>query len=180
MEFTWQWITSQVFAFIGLVFIMISFQQKKPKELLILRNIATIFVVIGVCFLGNPSAIIFSGVGEIRNLVMLYFACKPDTKKIIKYSASAFIVLLLIVLNIIYWKNFYNLYSMLLGIFAVITFMQEKASTIRKFSVVAEIAAIVYYGLLMSPTNVLIEIAGLISIIVGIIRLDLKKKEEQE
>ena len=177
MDFTWQWITSQVFAFIGLVFIIISFQQKNSKELLILRNIATIFVVVGLCFLGNTSAIIFSGIGEIRNLVMLYFACKPDTKKSIKYVSSALIVLLLIILNIVYWKNFYNLYSIMLGILAVITFMQEKASTIRKFSVVAEIAAIIYYSLLMSPTNVMIEIAGLISIIVGIIRLDLKKDE---
>lgn len=180
MEFTWQWITSQVFAFIGLIFVVISFQQKSTKKLLILRNISTIFVIIGHCFLGNPSAIIFSSVGELRNLMTLYFAIKPETKKIIKYIGASFIVLLLIVLNVIFWKDFYNLYSILLGTFAVITFMQKKASTIRKFSVVAEIAAIVYYSLLVSPTNVLIEVMGLISIIIGIIRLDLKKQDDQE
>ena len=70
----------------------------------------------------------------------------------------------------------YNLYSIILGTLAVITFMQEKSSTIRKLSVVSEILSITYYALLLSPTNVVIEVVGLVSAIVGIIRLDLNKK----
>lgn len=176
MEITWQWIVNQIFAFIGLIFVIISFQQKSTKKLLFLRNFATGFVFIGLCFLGNISAIIFCGAGVIRNLVSLYFAYKPDTKKTIKYIASILIVLLLITLNIIYWNNLYNLYSIMLGTLAVITFMQEKSSTIRKLSVVNEILSITYYTLLMSPTNIIIEVVGLISAIVGIIRLDIKNK----
>lgn len=176
MDITWQWIVNQIFAFIGLIFVIISFQQKSTKKLLFLRNFATGFVFIGLCFLGNISAIIFCGAGVIRNLVSLYFAYKPDTKKTIKYIASILIVLLLITLNIIYWNNLYNLYSIMLGTLAVITFMQEKSSTIRKLSVVNEILSITYYTLLMSPTNIIIEVVGLISAIVGIIRLDIKNK----
>ena len=175
MDITWQWIANQIFAFIGLIFVIISFQQKSTKKLLFLRNFATGFVFIGLCFLGNISAIIFCGAGVIRNLVSLFFAYKPDTKKTIKYIASILIVLLLITLNIIYWNNLYNLYSIMLGTLAVITFMQEKSSTIRKLSVVNEILSITYYTLLMSPTNIIIEVVGLISAIVGIIRLDIKK-----
>ena len=176
INITWQWIANQIFAFIGLIFVVFSFQQKSTKKLLILRNFSTGFVFIGLCFLGNISAIIFCGAGVIRNLVSLYFAYKPDTKKSIKYIASTLIVVLLAVLNIIYWKNLYNLFSIFLGTFLVITFMQEKSSTIRKLSVMAEILAIIYYAILLSPTNVIIEIIGLISAIVGIIRLDLNKK----
>ena len=175
MDITWQWIVNQIFAFIGLIFVIISFQQKSTKKLLFLRNFAPGFVFIGLCFLGNISAIIFCGAGVIRKLVSLYFAYKPDTKKTIKYIASILIVLLLITLNIIYWNNLYNLYSIMLGTLAVITFMQEKSSTIRKLSVVNEILSITYYTLLMSPTNIIIEVVGLISAIVGIIRLDIKK-----
>ena len=178
LNITWQWIVNQIFAFIGLVFVVFSFQQKSTKKLLLLRNFATGFVFIGLCFLGNISAIIFCGAGVIRNLVSLYFAYKTDTKKIIKYIASILIVLLLIVLNVIYWKNLYNLYSIVLGTIALITFMQEKSSTIRKLSVVSEILSITYYALLLSPTNVVIEVVGLVSVIVGIIRLDINKKSE--
>ena len=177
IDITWQWITNQIFAFIGLIFVVFSFQQKSTKKLLILRNLATGFVFMGLCFLGNISAIIFCGAGVIRNLVSLYFAYKPDTKKIVKYIASLLIVILLVILNIIYWKNLYNLFSIILGAFLVFTFMQEKAATIRKLSVIAEILSITYYAILLSPTNVIIEIIGLISAIVGIVRLDLKKKD---
>jgi len=175
MDITWQWITSQIFAFIGLVFVVVSYQQKSTKKLLILRNIATFFVFAGLCVLGNISAIIMCGAGIVRNLVTLYFAYKPNTKKIVKVIASILIVVMLVILNAIYWENFYNLYSIILGTSAVITFMQEKSSTIRKFSLVHEVLAITYYSLLLSPVNAIIEVIGLISAVVGIVRLDIKK-----
>lgn len=178
MEITWQWITSQIFAFIGLIFVVVSYQQKSTKKLLILRNIATFFVFTGLCVLGNISAIIMCGAGIVRNLVTLYFAYKPNAKKLVKVIASALIVLMLVILNAIYWENWYNLYSIVLGTSAVITFMQEKSSTIRKFSVVHEVLAITYFALLLSPVNVIIEVIGLISAVVGIIRLDIKKENK--
>ena len=174
---TWQWITNQIFAFLGLVFAVISFQQKNSKRLLIFRNIATLLVFIGLCIYGNVSAIIFCGVGVIRNLVTLYFAYKPNTRRIYKYIASLVLVTILVVLNVIYWKNYLNIFSIVLGTTAIITFMQTKASTIRKLSVLMEIMSIIYYIILFTPTNVAIEVIGLISAIVGIIRLDLKKKK---
>lgn len=76
----------------------------------------------------------------------------------------------------IYWNNLFNLYSIVLGSMTVITFMQTKAATIRKLSVFTEILSIIYYALLLSPTNVIIEVIGLTSAVVGIIRLDIKKE----
>lgn len=171
---SWQWIVSQVFAFICLIFVVISFQQKDSKKLIILRNIATLFVFIGICFLGNVSAIIFCGVGVIRNLLALYFAYKPNANKIYKYIASVILAILLIILNIIYWNNYLNIFSIVIGIMAIITFMQTKSSVIRKLSVFLEIISIIYYAILLSPINVIIEVASLVSVIIGIIRLDRK------
>ena len=83
----------------------------------------------------------------------------------------------IVVLNIIYWNNLLNLYSIVLGTLNIITFMQTKASTIRKYSVVTGILSIIYYILLNSPINAITDTVGLISTIIGIIRLDVKKKE---
>ena len=69
----------------------------------------------------------------------------------------------------------FNLYSIVLGTVTLITFMQSKTSTIRKMSVVTEILTIIYFSLLLSPINMVIEITGLVSAIIGIIRLDIKK-----
>ena len=67
-----------------------------------------------------------------------------------------------------------NIFSIVLGTLAIVAFIQKKASTIRKLSVVMEILSITYYAILFTPTNVVIEVIGLISVIIGIIRLDLK------
>ena len=176
MELSLNWIISQLFAFVGLLFVIASFQQKNTKKLLILRNIATFFVFAGLCFLGNISATIMCGAGVVRNLTSLYFAYNPKTKKSIKVLASCFIVLLLVGLNIYYWNNWLNIISILVGTLNVIAFMQEKASTIRKLSILSEVVAITYYVLLLSPINMIIEVFGLVSAIVGIFRLDRKKK----
>lgn len=178
MVVTWQWVVNQICAFIGLLFVVWSFQQKSTIKLIFLRNFATLFVFIGLCFLGNIPAIIMCSAGILRNLVTLYFAFKPESKKSIKYAASMVIVLLLVILNIIFWKNWYNLYSIVLGSLAVFTFMQERASLIRKLSVIFEILSILYYALLLSPVNVVIETVGLVSAVVGIIRLDLRKNNK--
>ena len=174
---TWQWWVAQGFALVGLIFVIISFQQKEAKKLVWLRSIATWFVFGGLFFLGNLSAIIMCGAGVLRNAVALVFAYKPETKIIWKYVAGGLIVALLIALNIIFWKDYYNLYSIVLGAFNVFTFLQPTAKRIRYCSVVSEVLAITYYSLLFTPINIVIEVFGITSAIVGIIRLDIKKKD---
>ena len=40
--------------------------------------------------------------------------------------------------------------------------------------------SIIYYSLLKTPTNIIIEVVGLVSAIVGIVRLDYNKKKEDK
>ena len=176
MDVSFNWVISQMLAFISLVFVIISFQQKGAVKLIIFRNIATFFSFVGLCFLGNISAIIMCGAGVIRNLTSLYFITRDKVNKNIKLLASVFIVILLIILNIIYWKDIYNIFSIVVGTMNVVTFMQENAKLIRKFSVVSGTFATIYCLLIYSPINALIELLGLVSAIVGIIRLDVKKR----
>lgn len=178
MDITFNWILSQILAFISLVFVIISFQQKTAKRLIIFRNIATFFSFVGLCFLGNISAIIMCGAGVIRNLTALYFVTKEVVNKNIKLIASILIVILLVILNIIYWNNMFNIFSILVGTMNVVTFMQENAKLIRKFSVISGTLATIYCLLIYSPINALIELFGLISAIIGIIRLDIKMNKK--
>ncbi len=173
---TIEWIINQVFATIGLLFVILAFQQKEAKRIILFYTLATLFVLIGMCVYGNISSIILCAVGLLRNLVTLYYAYKPDTKRIVKLIASFILIVILITFNIIFWDNYLNILSIMTGTIAVITFMQRNASTIRKFSVIFELLLITYFALLLSPINVITEILGLTSVIVGIIRLDIKKK----
>lgn len=173
---TIEWIINQVFATIGLLFVILAFQQKEAKRIILFYTLATLFVLIGMCVYGNVSSIILCAVGLLRNLVTLYYAYKPDTKRIVKLIASIILIAMLITFNIIFWDNYLNILSMVIGITAVITFMQKNAAIIRKLSVLFELLLVTYFALLLSPINVIMEILGLTSVIVGIIRLDIKKK----
>ena len=173
---TIEWIINQVFATIGLLFVILAFQQKEAKRIILFYTLATLFVLIGMCVYGNISSIILCAVGLIRNLVTLYYAYKPDTKRTVKLIASFILIAMLITFNILFWDNYLNILSMVIGITAVITFMQKNAAIIRKLSVLFELLLITYFALLLSPINVIMEILGLTSVIVGIIRLDIKKK----
>ena len=118
------------------------------------------------------------GAGVIRNLITLIIAKKNITNKNVKLIWSILIILLIIILNIIYWSNYLNILSIVVGICNVVTFMQSSAKKMRYYSVVSEIISIIYFGLLLSPVNIVIECTGLISAIIGIIRLDKKNYEK--
>ena len=173
---SWQWYVAQAFALVGLIFVIISNQQKTSNKLLIFRNIATMFVFGSVCFLGQISAIIMCGVGIVRNLIALIFTYKPNINKGYKIGAGAFLIIALVALNIVFWQNWLNIFSIVVGSLLVITFLQDSAKSIRIFTVIAEALAVVYYGLMLSPLNVGFEAFSLVSALVGIIRLDIKHK----
>ena len=177
---SWRWWVAQGFALLGLVFILISYQQRSKIKLVWLKSLSTFCVFVGFVFFGNISAILMNGAGVLRNSVAIYFAYKPETKKRYKYLAGGVIIALLVALNIVFWKDFYNLYSMILGALFVLTYLQPTSSRIRYASIVPETAAVVYYSLLFAPMNIAIEAVGLISAIVGIFRLDKPEKLEKE
>lgn len=177
---SWRWWVAQGFALLGLVFILISYQQRSKIKLVWLKSLSTFCVFVGFVFFGSISAMLMNGAGVLRNSVAIYFAYKPETKKRYKYLAGGVIIALLVALNIVFWKDFYNLYSMILGALFVLTYLQPTSSRIRYASIVPETAAVVYYSLLFAPMNIAIEAVGLISAIVGIFRIDKPEEFERE
>ena len=108
----------------------------------------------------------------------LYVLYRPN--KTAKWVMSGVIVALLIILNIVFWENYLNIFSIVFGISMVISFMQKEAKTIRKISILVGIIGITYYALLQTPINIVIEAVGMGSAIVGIIRLDIGQNPKQE
>jgi len=171
----WQWWVSQGFAVLGLVCIAISMQQNTRKRLLWYNMAATILLFIGVCFLWQLSAVILLGVNTVRNGTALFFAHFPNTKRFWIWATSLALVVVLVTLNIVLWINWLNILSITIGIGFIIAFMQKTPKTMRLIIVPVRIIALVYFILLFAPINAVIEIVGLTSTIIGIIRLDIKK-----
>ncbi len=169
------WWISQSFALLGLIFVIISFQQKGSLKIILFRCIATSFVLGGTFFLGEISVILMCAVGLTRGLTALYFAYKPNTKQWIKYIVGGILFTVLISLNIVFWKNYLNIFSMLVGGGLIIAFFQKDPKLIRILGFILSLLGAVYYGLLFSPINIIVDIVAAISALVGIIRFDVKR-----
>lgn len=175
----WNWWVSQGLALLGLVFVVIAMQQRETKPLLWYRVIAVTVIVIGLCFLGNVSAIILGGSGLVQLFVALLFAYKPSIKPEFKLITAALLAVSVIALNIIFWGGYLSIMAMVYGVGALAATLQKKASTIRKLTVIICMLGIVYYGLLLAPINAVMEGIALISAAVGIIRLDIKRERKE-
>ena len=171
----WQWWLSQVFATISLIFLVISFQQNTSKKILIYKMFSTFAALTGTIFLGNISAVILCAVGAYRNVTGLYFAYHPTTDKKIKYATRISVAVMLVFFNILFWVNYTNILSIILGLLCLLTYIQRHPEKIRRYGLIAHIMGIIYYIILVSPMNITIEVFGLTSVIVGICRLDIVK-----
>ena len=172
---TWQWWLSQFFATISLIFLVISFQQVTSKRILIFKMFSTFAALIGTIFLGNISAVILCSVGAYRNVTGLYFAYHPTTPKKVRYGTRISVLVMLVFFNILFWVNYTNILSIILGILCLLTYIQRHPEKIRRYAIVAHIMGIIYYIILVSPMNITIEVFGMTSVIIGILRFDIVK-----
>lgn len=173
---TWQWWVSQAFALVSIIFCVSAMQQKKTTDILWHRTIYSLLIFGGGCFLGKLPAMIMMGVAFIRNLILLLLSFKSELSKLVKWSVFALLAVSLIILNIIFWENYLSLLSIAVGLAFLTAFIQSKPVNVRKVSIVAAAISIVFYILVFAPVNALINVAVLISAIVGLVRLDKKQK----
>jgi len=67
------WIVSQIFAFIALIFMVWSFQEKKKLKVMLLLGFGTFFLAISAAFLENWTLAVLFAIASIRNYVFWFF-----------------------------------------------------------------------------------------------------------
>lgn len=70
------WRISQIFAFIALIFMVWSFQEKKKLKVMLLLGFGTFFLAISAAFLENWTLAVLFALASIRNYVFWYFDWK--------------------------------------------------------------------------------------------------------
>ena len=176
-EITWQWWVAQGFALVSIIFCITAMQQKKTSDILWHRTIYSLLIFGCGCFLGVLPAIIMMGVAFLRNLILLLLSFKTKISKLAKGWIFAALAASLIALNIIFWENYLSLLSIAVGLAFLTAFIQSNPANVRRVSIVAASLAIVFYVLVFSPVNAIINIAVLTSSIVGLVRLDKRGKK---
>jgi len=176
-DITWQWWVSQIFAIVSIIFCVSAMQQTKTTGMLWHRTIYSLLIFAGGVFLGKLPAMIMMGVAFVRNFILLGLAYKTKISQPLKWSVFAALAASLVALNIIFWENVLSILSIAVGIAFLIAFIQVKPANVRRVSIVAASLSIVFYILVFSPVNAVINVAVLVSSCVGLARYDRRKKK---
>lgn len=177
-------IVAQAFGIVGMIFNIIVFQQKKQRNVLIFQFFAALTFALNYLLLGAIVGGLLNIVGALR-AVVFYFEDKTRAR------ALPWLIVFILAFGVSYPLTFLafgtqpsaknliiELLPVLAMIIATIALRAGKSKTVRSLGLISSPMWLVYNCFSGSFGAIASEILNLISIIVGIIRLDIKKKEE--
>ena len=176
-------ILAQGLGIVGMLFNILVFQQRKQRGVLICQFFAAISFAFNYLLLGAVIGGVLNLIGAVRALVFLF-------EKRTKANSIAWLIIFIIAFASSYPLTFLvfktpitpkNLIIELLPVIAMILITVSlrlgKAKAVRAFSLFSSPMWLVYNCFSGSFGAIASEILNLISIIVGIIRLDTKRKK---
>lgn len=175
-------IIAQSIGILGLVANFLSFQQKKQRMAIIFQFFAALLFAINFLLIGAYIGALLNAIGVLRALV---FANKEKLKAthpvwlivfIIAFSSTYPLVFTVFQREPSAQNLIIEALPVIAMILSTISFRFEKAKYIRRFGLFSSPMWLVYNIVCFSIGAIISEILNLISIIVGIIRHDLKKE----
>jgi uncharacterized membrane protein len=179
-------IVAQAFGIVGMILNIIVFQQKKQKNVLIFQFFAALTFAVNYLLLGAIVGGLLNIVGALRSVVF-YFEDKT------KARALPWLIVFAVAFGVSYpltflafgtepsAKNFIiEILPVIAMIIATVALRAGKSKTVRSLGLISSPMWLVYNCFSGSIGAIASEILNLTSIVVGIIRLDLKKNEETE
>lgn len=176
-------ILAQGLGIVGMLFNILVFQQRKQRGVLICQFFAAISFAFNYLLLGAVIGGVLNLIGAVRALVFLF-------EKRTKANSIAWLIIFIIAFASSYPLTFLvfktpitpkNLIIELLPVIAMILITVSlrlgKAKAVRAFSLFSSPMWLVYNCFSGSFGAIASEILNLISIIVGIVRLDIKRKK---
>ena len=176
---------AQVLGLVGMTMNLISFQLKEQKKLILLQFFSSIVFTFHYLLLGATMGCILNSLGICRAFVFSNKE-KPWARKKgwLPLFISAYVIVYVLTFTVLGKEaTTYNLLLELLpaiGMTATtIGFYLENAAKVRLLSLTNAPTWLVYNVISGSIGGALTEIFCLISVVVGIIRLDIKKKNKK-
>lgn len=176
-------IIAQIISIIAMIIALLSFQQKTQKHIVLMQFCSSTLFAIHFFMLGAITGCLLNAVGIVRAFIY--------SKKEQRWANHILWPILFIVAYFgVYLINFTllglepNMRNLLLELLPVIgmiattvSFRMEKASQVRIFSLISAPMWLTYNAFNLSIGGMLTEFFSLISILVGILRLDVKRKK---
>ena len=179
-------IIAQIIGMFGMIANFLSFQQKKQKGVVAFQFFAALLFAINFFMIKAYVGALLNIVGVIRALVFVNREkLKADHPVWLIFFVVAFSSTYPLVFTVFKkepsLRNFIiELLPVVAMILSTVSFRLTKAKDIRRFGLFSSPMWLIYNCFCFSIGAILSEILNLISIIIGIIRFDLKKEQESE
>lgn len=178
-------IIAQGFGILGMVLNISSYQAKKQKTLILIQFFGCLFFTINFFMLQAYTGAILNAIGVVRAVV---YTNKEKIKNLKVVSAIFMVVYVLsyfatffvfgkpvTILNIII-----EILPVIAMIAATISFSMKTASSVRKFAFITSPSWLIYNCVNVAIGGILCEAIGLLSVIIGVIRLDIKGDKNED
>ena len=162
---------AQLIGFAGLTFSILSFQQKQRQGILFFQILAALAYFFHFLLLGALTGSVMNLFGAARNVVFYYQEKAWAGKKFWVYL----FILIYIVSTIFTWKNGYSIFPLVGMIVGTVGFRMKNPKYTRLIMLVSPPCWFTYNLVSGSIPGMLTEVFNIGSIVVGIIRFDLKK-----
>ena len=184
-------IIAQVLGIVGMLFMISSYQVKGQRGLIVVQLFGAVFFFLNFLLLGIASGMVLAGmilnfIGILRCIVFSNKArFHADNKVWLVGFISAYLISYALIFTVLGVEaTVENLIIELLPVIGMtssnIAFFREDAKSVRLLGFIASPAWLVYDVFRFSIGGILTEALSLVSIIVGLIRYDIKRKEKTE
>lgn len=179
-------VLAQIIGFVAMGIAIVSFQQKSQRGIILLQMFSSFLWVINFVLLGGIAGALLNSVGVFRSLV---FGNKQKfhADKVIWVWGFAATYLLMYVLTFTAFGKEPTAQNLLLEFlpvigttFNTIGYYSKKARTVRLLGLINSPMWLIYDAFAGSIFGVLTEVFCICSIVIGLVRFDLKKKGEPE
>ncbi len=180
-----KFILAQILSIIGMSITVSSFQAKKQKTVIIMQLVSSVFFSANMFLLGMFTGALLNCIGIFRSIV---YSNKEKFRNT-NFWNTVFITLYIlsyIATFAVFEKevDFINIIKELLPIIAMtattIGYSKTEAASIRKYALVSSPSWLIYNCFPVSIGGILCETFSLISVFIGMLRLDVKKEKKNE
>lgn len=164
----------QAIGFIGLLFVVLSFQKNTRSSILLYLVLAQIFFTLHFSLLGAWTGAAMNGLAAIRTFTFY----KRDVFPILKNVLWMYVFMaVFIAAGFLTWQAWYSALPMIAMVTDTFAVWHERPTHIRMYSIIQRPFWFSYNTLVKSYAGMTTEIFVFLSILVGILRLDILKKK---
>lgn len=167
-----QFIISQIISAIATLLLLLSFQQKTHKRIVLMQAVSGLLFGIQYMMLGAYEGMICNYIGAVRSVV---YSFRNKSKIVDSIFCPIVFAIIFVISGIVTYQNIFSLLPIVAMFIASFVLWSPKTQQLRALTMPTSAMWLIYNAVSHSYVAVLTEVLNLISITIGLIRFRNKK-----